>query len=70
MAINQESNEYSVSRYTNFQWTITNADPNNLQFQITYGGGDEAKGIVRYIDSVLYLLEPSSKHLCIVWLFK
>ena len=39
--------EYTLGRYTSFSWEVTNDDPDNLQFQLHYGGGDEVKGSAR-----------------------
>jgi hypothetical protein len=41
------NNAFSLGRYQNFKWTVTNADPKNLAFEVHYGGGDVAQGTAR-----------------------
>ena len=39
---------YSLGRFIDISWTVTNADdPDKLQFDVSYGGGDVAGGMPR-----------------------
>ena len=36
-----------------YQWLVNNNDPDNLNFEIHYAGGDKDKGLPRY--NILYI---------------
>ena len=38
---------FSLGRYTNFEWTVTQFSP--LEFEIHYEGGDAFKGTNRFV---------------------
>lgn len=37
-----------LGRYSEFSWQVTNNDPDSLQFELHYGGGEKDKGVARY----------------------
>ena len=43
------NNAFSLGRHDIFKWTVTNADPNNLAFELEYGGGDTAGNKTRCV---------------------
>ena len=37
-----------LGRYSEFSWQVTSDDPDSLQFELHYGGGEKDKGVARY----------------------